>query len=58
MIVTICHCSCVDQHEAVIGDLRYKLNKTGEELVTANKCENNLVFVIFTVNKTLMQCCL
>ena len=35
------HCSCVDQHEALISNLKYKLKNTEEELQTANKCENN-----------------
>ena len=34
-------CSCVEQQEAFMTDLKYKLNNIEEELQTANKCESN-----------------
>ena len=35
------HCSCVEQDESVISNLKYKLKNTEEELQTANKCGKN-----------------
>ena len=32
-------------HEAVMADLKYKLKNIEEELQTANKCENNNVYI-------------
>ena len=46
------HCSCVEQHEAFMADLKYKLKNIEEELQTANKCESNAwcnQYVIFEI---------
>ena len=41
------HCSCVEQHEVVMADLKYKLKNIEEVMQTANKCENNSVCNIY-----------